>query len=135
MEERDEYARTQSTQWMVPIAAHNLDPAGISRHWGFLSDNGTYGSRPWVFTICAVSPVPTDDALHDARRTWRSRWPTIGWPKPATTSGGRTAMNTDVPAYGLWPLVVINAAVFIIFAFSFARPQTGRDSRSFGAFS
>lgn len=41
----------------------------------------------------------------------------------------------EVPAYGLWPLVVINAAVFIIFAFSFARPQTKRDWRSFGAFS
>jgi protein-S-isoprenylcysteine O-methyltransferase Ste14 len=39
------------------------------------------------------------------------------------------------PAYGLWPLVVMNAAVFIIFAFSFARPQTNRDWRSFGAFS
>ncbi len=44
-------------------------------------------------------------------------------------------MNTDTPAYGLWPLVVINAGVFIIFAFSFARPRTARDWRSFGAFS
>ena len=44
-------------------------------------------------------------------------------------------MKSEVSAYGLWPLVVINAAVFIIFAFSFARPQTGRDWRSFGAFS
>ncbi len=44
-------------------------------------------------------------------------------------------MNTNVPAYGLWPLVVVNALVFIIFAFSFARPQSGRDWRSFGAFS
>ena len=44
-------------------------------------------------------------------------------------------MKSDVSAYGLWPLVVINAAVFIIFAFSFARPQMGRDWRSFGAFS
>jgi protein-S-isoprenylcysteine O-methyltransferase Ste14 len=43
--------------------------------------------------------------------------------------------NTDVPAYGLWPLVVINALVFIIFAFSFTHPRTGRDWRSFGAFS
>ena len=43
-------------------------------------------------------------------------------------------MNTDLPAYGLWPLVIINAAVFIIFAFSFARPRTQRDWRSFGAF-
>src|SRR6266536_3413182 len=44
-------------------------------------------------------------------------------------------MNTNVPAYGLWLLVVINALVFIIFAFSFSRPRTGRDWRSFGAFS
>ena len=32
-------------------------------------------------------------------------------------------------------MVIINTAVFIIFAFSFARPRTGRDWRSFGAFS
>ena len=38
-------------------------------------------------------------------------------------------------AYGLWTLVVINSAVFIVFALSFARPQTRRDWRSFGAFS
>jgi protein-S-isoprenylcysteine O-methyltransferase Ste14 len=31
--------------------------------------------------------------------------------------------------------VIINSLVFIIFAFSFARPQSGRDWRSFGAFS
>jgi protein-S-isoprenylcysteine O-methyltransferase Ste14 len=38
-------------------------------------------------------------------------------------------------AYGLWSLVIINSLVFIIFAFSFARPRTKRDWRSFGAFS
>jgi protein-S-isoprenylcysteine O-methyltransferase Ste14 len=38
------------------------------------------------------------------------------------------------PAYGLWSLVIINSAVFIIFAFSFAKPQSSRDWRSFGAF-
>ena len=43
-------------------------------------------------------------------------------------------MSTDAPAYGLWSLVVINAAVFILFAYSFTRPRTGRDWRSFGAF-
>jgi protein-S-isoprenylcysteine O-methyltransferase Ste14 len=37
-------------------------------------------------------------------------------------------------AYGLWLLVLINSAVFIIFAFSFTRPRTARDWRSFGAF-
>ena len=44
-------------------------------------------------------------------------------------------MNMDTPAYGLWPLVIINSAVFIIFAFSFTKPKTSRDWRSFGAFS
>jgi protein-S-isoprenylcysteine O-methyltransferase Ste14 len=44
-------------------------------------------------------------------------------------------MNTDVPAYGLWSLVLVNAAVFIIFGFSFYKPRTARDWRSFGAFS
>ncbi len=39
------------------------------------------------------------------------------------------------PAYGLWSLVVLNSLVFIIFAFSFAKPQSRRDWRSFGAFS
>ncbi len=43
-------------------------------------------------------------------------------------------MNAGAPAYGLWSLVVINIAVFAIFAFSFARPRTARDWRSFGAF-
>jgi hypothetical protein len=31
-------------------------------------------------------------------------------------------MTHDTPAYGLWSLVVINTAVFLIFAFSLARP-------------
>ena len=44
-------------------------------------------------------------------------------------------MNANAPAYGLWLLVVVNAAVFIIFAFSFTKPRTRRDWRSFGAFS
>ena len=37
--------------------------------------------------------------------------------------------------YGLWSLVVINSAVFIIFAFSFTKPKSRRDWRSLGAFS
>ena len=46
-----------------------------------------------------------------------------------------TAMSADVPAYGLWFLVVINAGIFILFAFSFFKPETARDWRSLGAFS
>jgi hypothetical protein len=45
-------------------------------------------------------------------------------------------MSPEFPAYRLWPLVTINAAVFIIFALSFTKPRTtGRDWRTFGAFS
>ena len=44
-------------------------------------------------------------------------------------------MNHDTPAYGLWSLVILNSLVFIIFAFSFTKPQTSRDWRSLGAFS
>ena len=36
--------------------------------------------------------------------------------------------------YGLWGLVVLNSVIFIFFAFSFFKPQTQRDWRSFGAF-
>ena len=44
-------------------------------------------------------------------------------------------MNPGVPAapaYGLWSLVIINSLVFIVFAFSFTKPKTKRDWRSFG---
>jgi protein-S-isoprenylcysteine O-methyltransferase Ste14 len=44
-------------------------------------------------------------------------------------------MSGEVPAYGLWMLVVLNSALFILFAFSFFKPRTTRDWRSFGAFS
>jgi methanethiol S-methyltransferase len=44
-------------------------------------------------------------------------------------------MNETSTAYGLWSLVIINSLVFIVFAFSFATPQSPRDWRSFGAFS
>lgn len=44
-------------------------------------------------------------------------------------------MGDHLSAYGLWALVFINSAVFIIFAFSFFKPRSRRDWRSFGAFS
>jgi protein-S-isoprenylcysteine O-methyltransferase Ste14 len=37
--------------------------------------------------------------------------------------------------YGLWPLVILNSVIFIVFAFSFFRPKSGRDWRAFGGFS
>ena len=43
-------------------------------------------------------------------------------------------MNPDQPAYGLWTLVVLNSAIFIMFAYSFFKPASARDWRTFGAF-
>lgn len=37
-------------------------------------------------------------------------------------------------AYGLWPLVVLNTALFVIFAAGFFRPRTRRDWRAMGAY-
>ncbi len=35
-------------------------------------------------------------------------------------------MPDEVPAYGLWSLVVVNSVIFIFFTFSFFKPQTER---------
>ena len=37
--------------------------------------------------------------------------------------------------YGLWSLAILNSAFFIFFAYTFYKPVTGRDWRSFGMFS
>ena len=44
-------------------------------------------------------------------------------------------MSDAAPSYGLWSLVIVNSAIFILFAYTFFKPQTPRDWRSFGAFS
>lgn len=44
-------------------------------------------------------------------------------------------MHGNEPAYGLWGLVIVNSLVFILFAFSFFKPQTNRDWRVFSTYS
>lgn len=44
-------------------------------------------------------------------------------------------MNSTANDYGLWGLVVLNTVVFVGFAYSFFKPATARDWRSFGAYS
>jgi protein-S-isoprenylcysteine O-methyltransferase Ste14 len=44
-------------------------------------------------------------------------------------------MSSGESAYGLWLLAAVNSAIFILFAFSFFKPKSKRDWRSFGAFS
>jgi protein-S-isoprenylcysteine O-methyltransferase Ste14 len=41
----------------------------------------------------------------------------------------------EAPAYGLWGLVILNSVIFAGFAFSFFKPRTRSDWRSYGAFS
>tara|TARA_B100001248_G_scaffold227481_1_gene185952 strand:- start:15781 stop:16443 length:663 start_codon:yes stop_codon:yes gene_type:complete len=43
--------------------------------------------------------------------------------------------STDGNSYGLWLLVILNSAIFIIFAFSFTKPKSKTDWRSLGGFS
>lgn len=43
--------------------------------------------------------------------------------------------HSSTPAYGLWGLVIVNSLIFIFFAFSFFKPRTKTDWRTFSAFS
>jgi protein-S-isoprenylcysteine O-methyltransferase Ste14 len=42
---------------------------------------------------------------------------------------------STIPGYGLWTLAILNSAFFIFFAWSFYKPLSARDWRSFGLFS
>ena len=53
----------------------------------------------------------------------------------ATRNMAQAAMHDNASAYGLWSMVLLNSAIFIFFAFTFFKPKTSRDWRSFGAFS
>lgn len=44
-------------------------------------------------------------------------------------------MNGATSDYGLWTLVAVNSAVFIVFAASFLEPRTARDWRTLGPYS
>jgi protein-S-isoprenylcysteine O-methyltransferase Ste14 len=57
-----------------------------------------------------------------------------GVPGTRTTITEELQMSHNQPGYGLWMLVILNSAIFLMFAFSFFKPQTGRDWRTFGAF-
>jgi protein-S-isoprenylcysteine O-methyltransferase Ste14 len=48
---------------------------------------------------------------------------------------GVAAMNTGNYEYGLWWLVIINTAVFVLFALSFFKPRTRVNWKAFGGFS
>jgi protein-S-isoprenylcysteine O-methyltransferase Ste14 len=43
--------------------------------------------------------------------------------------------HSSAPAYGLWGLAIVNSLIFVFFTFSFFKPKTKTDWRTFGAFS
>ncbi len=59
---------------------------------------------------------------------------TVTLTEAAVIRSGLQRKERSMPAYGLWTLVVLNSVIFILFAFSFFKPTTRRDWRSFGAF-
>ncbi len=107
-----------------------LSPGG-----GLLPAAGAHSAHHSLPSLPGVPGLPADAPLH-AWRPW-------SWPSQRPGGNGlaidpypQVVMNqSDAPAYGLWGLAVVNAAVFIFFAFSFFKPKTPRDWRSFGAFS
>ena len=48
---------------------------------------------------------------------------------------GAAMTDHEMQGYGLWVLAVVNSIFFIVFALSFAKPNSARDWRSLGAFS
>src|SRR5262249_36869809 len=115
----------------LALVARRADPARLSRRCGVFPNNRAPGARPRRAAVRAlplVSPPASAHAWPARQRPCRPRG------KPGSPAARRCMMHTDTPAYGLWPLVVLNAAVFILFAFSFTHPRSPRDWRSFGAF-
>src|SRR5215212_1146517 len=118
---------TAAQHGLVPVTDHP-GAGGVPGDRRLLPANRAHRSR---IRRPAVSPdprVPVDAPVH----AWRPREPR---PSAGRTASARGALTMDTPAYGLWLLVILNSAVFLIFAFSFTRPKRLRDWRSFGAFS
>ncbi len=51
------------------------------------------------------------------------------------TNRRNSVHGSEEQGYGLWLLVILNSAIFIIFAFSFTKPKSKTDWRSLGGFS
>jgi protein-S-isoprenylcysteine O-methyltransferase Ste14 len=60
---------------------------------------------------------------------------TTALPARTRTAEARLMDHDTGGAYGLWWLVLLNSAIFVGFAFSFFKPKTTTDWRTFGAFS
>src|SRR5215217_1110072 len=111
----------------LPQVADECSAGRLPSHRRFLPPDRTHCARLRLLAVCAAPPVSAAARVYAPRARWALE------PRRRAAFRRRRTMNS--PAYGLWLLVIINSAVFIIFAFSFTRPRTKRDWRSFGAFS
>lgn len=98
------------------------------RNFGLLSFRGTSRPRFSIFALPDFAGLPFDAHFH----AWGSQSRTC----LGSRKGAKTMNHTQSSsAYGLWSLVIINSLIFIFFAFSFFKPQTKRDWRTFSTFS
>src|SRR5690349_15956895 len=75
----------------------------VSAHRGLLSSHLAHGAPVRCVALSAAARMSVDASFHAsrARRTWRRR----------QAGAGRHAVTHEVPAYGLWTLVVLNSLV------------------------
>ncbi len=99
------------------------------------------GVLPWLFLfLCPLMHIfmhggHGHGAMGTAGTGTRRRSATRHQRATRATCRRGVDMTDHDSAYGLWGLVIINSAIFIMFAFTFFKPKTWRDWRSFGAFS
>lgn len=94
-----------------------------------------HDSNVMATSVCRWSPRPIVNLVSEGERimqshdhsTWRASR------AGARSRRGRREMSESDTAYGLWPLVAINSAVFIFFAASFFKPRPPRDWRTLGS--
>lgn len=104
----------------------------ITNHWLHVLDALPYLGVVLVMSfVCSGMEATADTATPAIRGTAGRK---LGEGLPAQGPGKLAGMSTDY-GYDLWWLVILNSAVFIIFAFSFVRPRTKLDWRALGGFS
>src|SRR5690349_19276782 len=91
----------------------------------------SYPGRHPIHAVARLPPhAPADASWPPRTRRWHQRARGTFAPREAPVNH-----DAGLPAYGLWGLVAVESLFFIAFAFSFVKPKTNRDWRTFGSFS
>lgn len=105
----------------------------------FIADSPSYGNF-FSFPGFGKHSIELDITLKESNKAIKSMFPLTFLDVDAKHLTApdfirKSLDDSKAYDYGFWIMMVINSAIFIIFAFSFTRPKTSRDWRSFGAFS